>query len=112
MSDFERLDDFFWGMSQWERRKFFRIPVETVVGIDTTRAVAAGVDVSAGGICFSCVGLNVEVGDTLRVDFTLEDQNFSVLGTAVRISEPGLGAGGCAGVQWHRPGYPTPGRTA
>ncbi len=89
MSEYDRrLNDFFWRMSKSSRRKFRRIPMETVVAIDTTRALAAGIDVSAGGICFSCVGLNIEVGDTLRVDLTLEDQNFSVDGTAVRVSEP------------------------
>ncbi len=89
MSEHDRgLNDFFRRMAKSGQRKFRRIPIETVVGIDTTRALAVGVDVSAGGICFSCVGLNIEVGDTLRLDLTLEDQNFSVVGTAVRVSEP------------------------
>ncbi len=89
MSEYDRrLNDFFWRISKLSRRKFRRIPLETVVGIDTPRALAASIDVSAGGICFSCVGLNIEVGDTLRVDLTLEDQNFSIVGTAVRVSEP------------------------
>ncbi len=59
----------------------------SVARIDTSSSLATGLDVSLGGIRFQCVGLDLEVGDVVRVGLTLEDQTFSVVGTLLRVTE-------------------------
>ena len=66
-------------------RKYRRVPMDAVIGVETSKVLANGVDISMSGIRLKCVGLAIEVGDRLRVTVTLEDRTFDVCGTAVRV---------------------------
>ena len=68
-----------------DKRKHPRIPMKAVMGV-LRRPSAAGVDISLGGICFCCDGLEVEVGDSLPVELMLQGQVLRVVGTAVRVT--------------------------
>lgn len=59
----------------------------SVAHVRTAMSLATTLDVSLGGIRFQCVGLDVAVGDVVRVELTLEDQTFEVVGTLVRVTE-------------------------
>ncbi len=69
-----------------DKRKHTRVPMKAVMGIFRSPSAAAGMDISLGGICFCCVGLGVEVGDSLPVELMLQDQVLRVVGTAVRVT--------------------------
>ena len=74
----------------FDRRKYRRVETESIMSVahvDAPTALATTVDVSRGGIRFQCVGLEVEVGQTIRVELTLEDQTLNVIGTLVRVTE-------------------------
>ena len=73
-----------------ERRKYRRVPTDSVVSIrriDSAEIVAQALDLSLGGIRFQCVGIEVEVGETVAVDIMLEGSTASVLGRLVRVTE-------------------------
>ncbi len=74
-------------MESSSRRKYPRVPLDAVLGVQPTPSRAAGVDISRSGIRLQCAALGVEVGDTLSVKLTLEDQTFDVVGTVVRATE-------------------------
>ena len=59
----------------------------SIAPVDSPQGLGTAVDVSMTGIRFQCVGLEVEVGDTIRVEITLQDQTFTVIGTLVRVTE-------------------------
>ena len=59
----------------------------SIAPVDSRHGLGTAVDVSTTGIRFQCVGLEVEVGDTIRVELTLEDQTFTLVGTLVRVTE-------------------------
>ena len=72
--------------SSFDRREYLRVLLETVLGgAEIWESDAAPLDVSAAGIRFRCAGLGVRVGDRLRVELTLENQAFHVIGTAIRV---------------------------
>ena len=74
----------------FDRRKYPRVRTESLVSIarvDTREALAQALDVSIGGIRFQCVGLEVELGETLRVLLTIGDRTLSVVGKLVRVTE-------------------------
>ena len=59
----------------------------SVAHVDAPAALATALNLSRGGIRFQCVGLEVEVGDTVRVELTIEDQTLAVVGTLIRVTE-------------------------
>jgi hypothetical protein len=75
-----------------QRRKLSRIPIDT--GITVTRAnvvdmVAQAQDVSAGGVHFVVEGIELELGDVLRVMLDVGGQPVSVIGQLVRVTDIG-----------------------
>ncbi len=68
-----------------DRRMYRRLSLEAVMGVEIWGADAAAVDVSAGGIRFHCAGLDVRVGHKLRVQLTLQDQSFYLIGRVIRV---------------------------
>jgi hypothetical protein len=76
--------------STFDRRKYPRVRTESLVSIarvDTREALAQALDVSIGGIRFQCVGLEVELGELLRVLLTIGERTVSVTGRLVRVTE-------------------------
>ncbi len=76
--------------STFDRRKYPRVLTESLVSIarvNTREALAHALDVSIGGIRFQCVGLEVELGEMLRVQLTIGDRTLSVVGKLVRVTE-------------------------
>jgi len=76
--------------STFDRRKYPRVHTESLVSIarvDAREALAHALDVSIGGIRFQCVGLEVELGELLRVMLTIGDRTISVIGKLVRVTE-------------------------
>lgn len=74
----------------FDRRKYPRVRTESLVSIarvDAREALAQALDVSIGGIRFQCVGLEVELGETLRVLLTLCDRTVMVVGKLVRVTD-------------------------
>ena len=69
------------------RRKYPRVPLEAVFGVQPSPSQATGIDISASGIRFLCEGMGVAVGDTLSLNLALEGQTFDVVGTVVRATE-------------------------
>ena len=67
-----------------DRRKYPRVHTETLVSIarvDTPQqGLAQALDLSIGGLRFQCVGIEVELGEMLRVELTLGDRTVSVVG--------------------------------
>jgi hypothetical protein len=78
------------GKGTFDRRKYPRVRTESLVSIarvDTRESLAHALDVSIGGIRFQCVGLEVELGETLRVQLTIGPRTMSVVGKLVRVTE-------------------------
>lgn len=76
--------------STFDRRKYPRVHTESLVSIarvDSREALAHALDVSIGGIRFQCVGLEVELGEVLRVLLTIGDRTLSVVGKLVRVTD-------------------------
>ena len=72
------------------RRKYPRVRTEALMSIacvDNDDFVAHTVDLSLNGLRFQCVGLDVEVGQLLRVGFRLGEEEVSVVGKLVRVTE-------------------------
>jgi PilZ domain len=57
--------------STFDRRKYPRVRTESLVG----------------GIRFQCVGLEVDLGETLRVQLTIGSRTIQVEGQLVRVTE-------------------------
>jgi hypothetical protein len=49
--------------------------------------MAQALDLSRAGVRFQCMGLEVGVGDSLRVHMTLEERTFCALGRVVRVTD-------------------------
>ncbi len=76
--------------STFDRRKYPRVFTESLVSIarvDSREALANALDVSIGGIRFQCVGLEVELGEVLRVMLTIGERTVSVVGKLVRVTD-------------------------
>ncbi|MFI5316128.1 MAG: PilZ domain-containing protein [Myxococcota bacterium] len=74
----------------FDRRKYPRVRTESLVSIarvDTRESLAHALDVSIGGIRFQCVGLEVDLGETLRVQLTIGSRTILVVGRLVRVTE-------------------------
>ncbi len=73
-----------------DRRQYPRLPSEALLSIarvDERDRLAQAVDLSSGGIRFQCVGLELELGALVRVGFKLDDQEVSVVGKLVRVTD-------------------------
>lgn len=74
----------------FDRRKYPRVMTESLVSIarvDSPGMLASALDLSAGGIRFQCVGLDLELGETIRVELTLNRQTVCVVGELVRVTD-------------------------
>lgn len=76
-------------MKSNERRKFPRVRTDSVISIarldPPPSSLAHAIDLSKTGIRFQCVGVELELGDAVRVTLTLADQTITVEGQLVRV---------------------------
>ena len=69
-----------------ERRKYHRIATDQVISfaeVDRPEQLAVSKNLSTGGISFEAVGLEINLGDVLRVTFNVGDQTVVATGTVV-----------------------------
>ena len=74
----------------FDRRKYPRVMTEALVSIawlDSKDVLAHAMDLSLGGIRFQCADLEFELGQILRVTLKLGDQEVSLVGKTVRVTE-------------------------
>ena len=74
----------------FDRRKYPRVRTEALVSItwlDSSDVVAHAMDLSLGGIRFQCADLEFELGQMLRVTLKLGEQEASLVGKTVRVTE-------------------------
>lgn len=73
-----------------ERRKYRRIGTDQVISfapVDNRDLLGVGRDVSAGGIRFEAIGCEIELGETLRVTFSVGDQTVVAIGRVAWSTE-------------------------
>jgi hypothetical protein len=74
-----------------DRRKFPRVRTDSVISIarldPPPTALAHAIDLSLNGIRFQCVGVELALGDILRVTLTLGDETVTVEGQLVRVTD-------------------------
>ena len=71
------------------RRKYLRVATETMVSVarvGSSDLLGWSLDVSPGGIRFQWVGLEVEVGEILRITLDLGGHQASAVGKVVRVA--------------------------
>ena len=76
--------------STFDRRKYPRVRTSRSCrsrAWTRARSLAHALDVSIGGIRFQCVGLEVDLGETLRVQLTIGDRTIQVVGKLVRVTD-------------------------
>ncbi len=69
-----------------ERRKYARIATDQVISfsqMDDADRLAVSRNVSAGGIRFETVGCEINLGETLRITFNVEDETVVAIGKVV-----------------------------
>lgn len=69
-----------------ERRKYHRIGTDQVISfaeVDHSDQLAVSKDLSKGGIRFEAVGIEIELGDVLRVTFNVGDHTVVATGKVV-----------------------------
>ena len=69
-----------------ERRKYHRIATDQVISfaeVDHSEQLAVSKNLSTGGISFEAVGIEINLGDVLRVTFNVGDQTVVATGTVV-----------------------------
>jgi hypothetical protein len=69
-----------------ERRKYHRISTDQVISfaeIDRPDQLAVSKNVSSGGISFEAVGIEINLGDVLRITFNVGDRTVVASGTVV-----------------------------
>jgi hypothetical protein len=69
-----------------ERRKYHRIGTDQVISfaeIDRPDQLAVSKDLSTGGIRFEAVGIEIDLGDVLRITFNIGDQTVVATGKVV-----------------------------
>ncbi len=74
----------------FDRRKYPRVMTEALVSIawlDAKDVLAHAMDLSLGGIRFQCADLEFEPGQMLRVTLKLGEQEASLVGKTVRVTE-------------------------
>jgi len=73
-----------------ERRKYRRIGTDQVISfapVDNRDLLAVGRDVSTGGVRFEAVGCEIELGEILRVTFSIGHQTVVALGRVAWSTE-------------------------
>jgi hypothetical protein len=73
-----------------ERRKYRRIGTDQVVSfapVDARDLLGVSRDVSSGGIRFEAVGCEIEMGEVLRVTFSVGDQTVIAIGRVAWSTE-------------------------
>jgi hypothetical protein len=73
-----------------DRRKYPRVRTDAVVAIrrvDEGAKLGQGLDLGLGGIRFQCVGLELDLGETIEVTFNLGDSTSNVIGRIVRMTD-------------------------
>ena len=73
-----------------ERRKYRRIGTDQVISfapVDTRGLLGVSRDMSVGGIRFEAVGRDIELGEALRVIFTVGDQTVVAVGRVAWTTE-------------------------
>ena len=73
-----------------ERRKYNRIATDQVISfapVDSRDLLGVSRNLSKGGIRFEAVGCEINLGDTLRVTFNVEDQTLVAVGTVAWATE-------------------------
>ena len=58
--------------------------------LEGSAVLAQGLDLSTSGIRFQCLGLDIEAGDLLRVQLTLDERTVNAIGEAVWVSKVGM----------------------
>jgi c-di-GMP-binding flagellar brake protein YcgR len=73
-----------------DRRKYTRIATDQVVSfalVDARDLIGVSRDLSTGGIRFEAVGCEINLGDTLRVTFNVDDQTVVAVGKVAWATE-------------------------
>ena len=73
-----------------ERRKYRRIGTDQVISfapVDARDLLGVSRDMSTGGIRFEAVGCEIEMGETLRVTFSVGDQTVVAVGRVAWATE-------------------------
>ncbi len=73
-----------------ERRKYRRIGTDQVISfapVDARDLLGVSRDLSIGGIRFEAVGCEIELGETLRVTFSVGDQTVVAVGRVAWSTE-------------------------
>ena len=69
-----------------ERRKYHRIATDHVISfaeLDRSDTLAVGKNLSTGGISFEAVGIEITLGEVLRVTFNVGDATVVAIGRVV-----------------------------
>ena len=77
-------------LSDEERRKYRRIGTDQVVSfapVDARELLGVSRDVSSGGIRFEAVGCEIELGEILRMTFSVGDQTVVAVGRVAWATE-------------------------
>jgi len=75
-----------------ERRKYSRIATDQVISvgqIDHEARPAMGRNISTGGIRFETIDCEINLGETLRVTFNVEDETVVAVGTVAWVTDIG-----------------------
>jgi hypothetical protein len=73
-----------------ERRKYRRIGTDQVISfapVDDRDLLGVSRDMSVGGIRFEAVGCEIELGETLRVTFSVGEQTVVAIGRVIWSTE-------------------------
>ena len=74
----------------FDGRRYLRVPNRSIVSVgrlDAREGLAHALDLSAGGIRFQCVGLDVEMKEILKVTLTLGDLTATFVGQIARVQD-------------------------
>jgi len=69
-----------------DRRKFHRIATDQVISfsqLDRPAMLGVSKDISSGGIRFEAVGIEIDLGDVLRITFNVGEETVVASGTVV-----------------------------
>ncbi|HVP30583.1 MAG TPA: PilZ domain-containing protein [Myxococcota bacterium] len=73
-----------------ERRKYTRIPTDQMISfapLDTRATLGVSRDFSLGGIRFECIGMEIALGDVLRVAFNVGDHTVNAVGRVAWVTD-------------------------
>lgn len=73
-----------------ERRKYPRIPTDQVISftpVDSGAQLGVGKDVSASGIRFEAIGVELDLGDVIRVTFNVGESTLVAVGEVMWATE-------------------------